>query len=74
MREAQVTYEEALGGLGRIVIYDDGHGTREEGTLVGVSYQYGMGVPSAARVRYSHNDASIKSTPLDKLTFLGGEL
>ena len=58
--------QEAAHGIGRIVIYDDGYGTREEGTLVGVPNN------ANGRVRYSHNDASIKLTPLDKLSFLGG--
>jgi hypothetical protein len=62
-----VTHEEAVAGIGRIVIYNDGYGRREEGTLVDMPP-----IGDNARVRYSHNDCSIKSTPLDKLSFLGG--
>lgn len=62
-----MTFDEAVSGLGRIVIYDPGYGApREEGTLTAVL------LSGDGRVRYSHNDASIKTTPLDKLTFLGG--
>lgn len=63
-----MTLDEACKSIGRAVVYDPGHGgRREDGTIVAV-------VPDhhSARVRYGHNDVSIKLTPLINLTLLGG--
>lgn len=58
-----MTLVEARDGVGRAVVYDDGHGKREDGTIVRVSGNYVF-------VRYSHNDSSIQATPADRLEFL----
>lgn len=60
-----MTLDEARENIGAGVVYDPGHGTREDGVIVRVSQQYVF-------VRYGHS--SIKATPAEKLTLLSKAL
>ena len=60
-----LTLTEAQKHIGDAVVYDDGHGAREDGTITRVLGPYVM-------VRYSHNDNSIKATLPEHLTLLAG--
>lgn len=49
--------------IGAAVVYDDGHGTRQDGTIVRVGER-------GVYVRYGHNDISIALTPETNLRLL----
>ena len=58
-----MTLDEARNNIGRAVVYDDGHGPKQDGTITRVSTH-------GVFVRYGHNDTSVQLTPADRLAFL----
>lgn len=62
-----MTLDEARHHVGDAVVYDDGHSPPQDGTIVRVG-------PTYVFVRYGHNDASIQSTPPERLTLLADSL
>ncbi len=57
-----MTIDEAREHIGAGVVYDPGHGAREDGTIVRVSEQW-------VHVRYGHQTIT-KATPAGQLTLL----
>ena len=58
-----MTLDQARENIGAAVVYDDGYGKREDGTIVRVSER-------GVHVRYGHNDTSIALTPETSLRLL----
>lgn len=58
-----MTLEEAHQHIGDAVVYDDGFGLRQDGTITGTGKQF-------VYVRYGHNDSSIKATRPQDLRLL----
>lgn len=62
-----MTLDEARKHIGDAVIYDDGHGMRQDGTIVRVGER-------GVYVRYGHNDTSIALTPETSLRLLSSSM
>lgn len=62
-----ISLDQAEEHIGDAVVYDDGHGTRQDGTIVRVGER-------GVFVRYGHNDSSIALTPEASLTLLSESL
>lgn len=62
-----ISMDKARQHIGDAVVYDDGHGTRQDGTIFSVNESYVF-------VRYGHNDSSIRATNADDLTLLAESL